>query len=119
MVRVIAQSEGGSTYLIETGETDGRRYGRVYDEATDELFEEMLVASIASRGGWVEPTSDRPDLIERLSRSAATRAGRPSAASGLGSSEQIPNRRRPAEGSREDRAGSELGSGLARRPPTS
>ena len=67
MVRVIAQSEGGSTYLIETGETDGRRYGRVYDETTDELFDEMLVASVASRGGWVEPTSDWPDLIERLS----------------------------------------------------
>ena len=67
--RVIAQS--GTAYLIKTGDVDGRRYGRIYDATTDEFFEEMLVASIAARGYWDDPDSDRPDLIEKLS-------GRPS-----------------------------------------
>ena len=66
--RVVARS--GSARLIETRDDDGRRYGRVYNETTDELFDEMLLGSIVAMGSgsWVEADPDgHRDLIERLS----------------------------------------------------
>lgn len=68
MPRVIAKQGHDSVYLIETREDDGRRYGRIYDPGRDEVFPEVLVASIAARGYWdeVEPDAYR-DLVERLS----------------------------------------------------
>lgn len=68
MARVIGKKEYDAAFLIETRAEDGRRYGRVHDARRDELFPEMLVASIAARGYWVEvEPNDHPDVIEKLS----------------------------------------------------
>ena len=56
MIRIVAEHEHDPIYLIETGEHEGHRVGRVYDARSDELREKMFIATIASRGGWVEPT---------------------------------------------------------------
>jgi hypothetical protein len=49
---VIAKQGHDAAFLIETREVDGRRHGRVYDRTRNEIFPEMLVASIAARGYW-------------------------------------------------------------------
>jgi hypothetical protein len=54
--RVIAKQEHDAAFLIETREVDGCRYGRVYDRTRNEIFSEMLVASIAAPGYWVDFT---------------------------------------------------------------
>ncbi|HUG65803.1 MAG TPA: hypothetical protein VMK83_11345 [Gaiellaceae bacterium] len=66
--RVIAKQAHDAAFLIETRARNDRRYGCIYDARRDELFLEMLVASIAARGYWdeVEP-SDYAALVERLS----------------------------------------------------
>jgi hypothetical protein len=65
--RVIARQEHDAAFLIETREDDGRRYGRIYDRRRDEVFPEMLVISIAARGGWLEvEPGDYSEIIGKL-----------------------------------------------------
>lgn len=53
MGRVIAKS--GEAFLVETRTAPtGLRLGVVYDTRDDVVHPEMLIASIAARGGWVE-----------------------------------------------------------------
>jgi hypothetical protein len=70
MARVIGVGEHDpDVFLVETHDGPAHRHsGRVYDRKSDVLHPEMLVASIAARGYWVEvDPADYADVPASLS----------------------------------------------------